>query len=467
MVSRSHLWFWAVAMIMLSSCDSFNGKKSNSDTAHEQAEQVRLDVPESRISLPLHIPLTELQKAINRKLPGTFASDQPLKAGLTAHIHRAGDVQLSGSGETMHWSIPLEVQIMRAKGSKEVVSFSIRPKFTSVISLDADYTLRAKTEMDEMVWLEDAQIKLLGLQVDVTNLIERQLEKKSPEFTDHIDRELGNIQLKEQLKRTWTRLNNPIRINRKLQPLYVLAHPSELLLHSYRLDPEAQSLVINLSAMARLETVFDSAANVTEEPDYPPLRWVRERQETELFLPLTIEYTRMNQLLDQSLVGKQFTVEGQHIHVDSLHVDNHDGELLRITALFSGDWDAEMDVTGRPFFDETAKKVGVRGFDFEVKEESSSLFHATDYLFHDEINERVLSYLDIPVGHFIDSLPQVIYYAVERGRSGSNIDLRSKVEHIAIDQFVVGENALGLVLHARGAITVDIEHIPDRRKQML
>ena len=94
-----------------------------------------------------------------------------------------------------------------------------------------------------------------------------------------------------------------------------------------------------------------------------------------------------------------------------------------------------------------------------VHPSSESIVQAGDYLFHDQIVKKVLSELKLPIGQVVDTLPNLIYRGIERGRSGDKINVQSKVDSLAIDQLIVGYDELRLVLFASGEAMVEVEKI--------
>jgi hypothetical protein len=133
--------------------------------------------------------------------------------------------------------------------------------------------------------------------------------------------------------------------------------------------------------------------------------------------------------------------------------------FLLISASISGDITADIEVLGRPYFNPQTRELSVDGFDFVVNNTSESLIEAGDYFFHDEIIEEVLTKLNIPVGSFIDSIPDLIYSGVERGKSGENIDLNAELDSISFDQFKVRYEDMRMVLYATGKMGVQVEKL--------
>ena len=118
-----------------------------------------------------------------------------------------------------------------------------------------------------------------------------------------------------------------------------------------------------------------------------------------------------------------------------------------------------MEVLGRPQFSPSTRNLSVVGFDFQFKNISESLLEAGDYLFHDEIIEEVLTKLNIPIGSFIDSIPDLIYAGIERGKSGQNIDLNTEIDSLSFHQLLVRYDDIQLVLFATGNMGLRVEKL--------
>ncbi|MDP4933232.1 MAG: DUF4403 family protein, partial [Salibacteraceae bacterium] len=109
------------------------------------------------------------------------------------------------------------------------------------------------------------------------------------------------------------------------------------------------------------------------------------------------------------------------------------------------------------------KTIFIKGFDFYIKDESSSIFQATDYLFHEEIKQEVLDRLAFDVGWLIDSLPILIYGAIEKGRSGDNLNLVTNISEASVSKVLIGANQLVILLHGNGEVKLEVERIKIRK----
>ncbi|MDP4662025.1 MAG: DUF4403 family protein [Salibacteraceae bacterium] len=450
--------FICSSLFFLSSCaNDDNGNKRTGTLPDE----VDYEMQVSRLNLPIQIPLSELQSAINRKLPKEIISGFNIKGNYKLNATRKGNIKMVGDAKNLLWSLPILIEIVKEKNDKVISTFEILPTFKSEIGIEKDYTLTAKSSLIELTFTDSASLKLLGIQFDITKIVANQIVKNTSALTEKIDAEINKISIEKLLYKTWSKLRSPIRVNKQLFKVYILGTPTSAIFHDYYFKND--NIYLDLTLNAVLETVFDSASFVPDDFEYPPLS-IKTRQEKgfELHLGLPIEYQLIDSLSNKLLTNKPFEVEGEKLMMDSIHVSALDSFLV-IYAKIKGDWDAEMEVYGRPSYNAETKTIFIKGFDFYIKDESSSIFQATDYLFHEEIKQEVLDRLAFDVGWLIDSLPILIYGAIEKGRSGDNLNLVTNISEASVSKVLIGANQLVILLHGNGEVKLEVERIKIRK----
>lgn len=454
---QSITYKWVVATLLLTflmiGCQEQESWLNQRDSNFDGGD---INVLESELSVPIALPLSEIQTIINSKIPDKLVVNKEIKAGLKLSVNRSGQLELDGNKQQLIWSIPLEVTV-----SHELVGtiskFKIKPLLNSDLEPNSDYSLSSKTELEKVEWVDRAVVKILGNEIDLSGVVDDIIKDEAGRITELIDSQLSQLDLKKVLLKTWTKLSNPIRINRKVQPVYILIDTREVILRNFSLSDD--QLAIDLSVVGTLSTVFDSAAYINTNITFPPLIIDETKNaKTKLYLPIVIEYDMVNRLLKENVYGIEFKVEDQNIKLNSVQLTSVDSFLL-ISASISGDITADIEVLGRPYFNPQTRELSVDGFDFVVNNTSESLIEAGDYFFHDEIIEEVLTKLNIPVGSFIDSIPDLIYSGVERGKSGENIDLNAELDSISFDQFNVRYEDMRMVLYATGKMGVQVEKL--------
>jgi hypothetical protein len=450
--------FICSSLFFLSSCaNDDNGNKRTGTLPDE----VDYEMQVSRLNLPIQIPLSELQSAINRKLPKEIISGFNIKGNYKLNATRKGNIKMVGDAKNLLWSLPILIEIVKEKNDKVISTLEILPTFKSEIGIEKDYTLSAKSSLIELTFTDSASLKLLGIQFDITKIVANQIEKNTSALTEKIDAEINKISIEKLLYKTWSKLRSPIRVNKQLFKVYILGTTTSAIFHDYYFKND--NIYLDLTLNAVLETVFDSASFVPDNFEYPPLS-IKTRQDKgfELNIGLPIAYRLIDSLSNRLLTNKPFEVEGEKLLIDSIHVSALDSFLV-IYAKIKGDWDAEMEVYGRPSYNSETKTIFIKGFDFFIKDETSSIFQATDYLFHEEIKQEVLNLLELNVGALIDSLPQLIYGAIEKGKSGDNINLTTKISSANVSEVIIGAHQLVVLLHGKGEAKLEVERIKIRK----
>ena len=451
--------YLVVIIALFAGCDEQESWINKRDASFDVGS---IEVPESEISVPIQLPLSEIQEVINSKIPLSLVKGKEIKAALKLSISRGGNITLDGEGQRLDWSVPLVIDVSHPFVGN-ISTFKIKPVFASELEPNPDYSLSSQTNLTEVIWVDSAIVRVLGSDIDLSNIVDDLIKDESEKITALIDQQLSGLDLRKVLSKTWTKLSNPIRVNRKIQPVYLLVNAREVILRNFSLNNHR--LAIDLSVFGTISTVFDSASHIRPNIQFPPLTiGSNQEAQTNLYLPLIIEYERVNKLLEQNVFGLEFSVENNLLSLDSVFLTSVDSFLL-ISAKVSGDVNAELEILGRPHFSPSTRNLSVDGFDFQFKNTSESLLEAGDYLFHDEIIEEVLTKLNIPVGSFIDSIPELIYSGIEKGKSGKNIDLSTEIDSLSFDQLKVGYNDIQMILFATGNMGLRVEHLKKKETQ--
>ncbi|GEM_PF-762865 len=442
-------------VIALSACQTeVESWRSGADADYERTP---LEVPVSSLSIPIELPLAQLQKALHERLALDLVKNKQLKAGLSVSLVRNGIITLSGAGEELQWSVPLEISVRHSFFKGDLSRFKVVPSFTSQIDVQEDYTLQSATALTDIDWVSPAEIRVLGNTIDLTEQVDELIREQESIITELIDQELSKVSLKKLLGKTWSKLSKPIAVNKHVLPVFITVEPSELHLRKWGFSASALSL--ELGVFGHLNTVFDTSNRIQEEPQFPPLTVGNDSaQRNAIYLPMRVSYDFLNKVMREHVYNTPFEVEGRAFTLDTVSIAGVDS-LLLITAVISGDMALKVEVLGFPHYIPETRTLSVSDFNYQVLRTDQSLLDLGDYFFHDEIIEEAVTYLNVPIGSLVDSIPQLISQGVERGKSGQNINLNAQLDTISIDQLSIGPNDMGLVIYARGEAALEVEKI--------
>ena len=153
---RPRFILFFLSVLLLSSCGE-RGKWLKQ--RHSDFDGGEIAIPESEMSLPIRLPLSEIQTVLNQKIPNTLVQDKPIKGNLKVTIERAGSVALAGENQSLYWSVPLTVEV-KHNLMGTVTKFKLMPKFVSALSLKDDYSMQPSTSLQNVVWMNKAVVKV-------------------------------------------------------------------------------------------------------------------------------------------------------------------------------------------------------------------------------------------------------------------------------------------------------------------
>ncbi|MEM9532310.1 MAG: DUF4403 family protein [Pseudomonadota bacterium] len=276
------------------------------------------EVPATKISLPVGVPLQPFAAQLNAELPDrvhTIAERVPgpcvnllfTKAcadiDLAGWVDRAGVIELRGQDDQILVEIPLHAQVT-ARGTGDVgkriretataaltVTAAIRVSVTPDWRIEADVATRYR-------WDQPPQITVAGQ----TITFRRQVDGPVQEYLRSLEQQLGQqiengFDLRAQAALVWSRLFVPLNIGDggpwvRLEPLKVYA--SEIAVGSDR-----ASLVAGLDA--RVEVIWRQRPEPNPATPLPPLTAGVGSPGFELLIPLPTPYEALGRMTEQRL----------------------------------------------------------------------------------------------------------------------------------------------------------------------
>ena len=290
----------------------------------------------------------------------------------------------------------------------------------SALSWSDRWRLRSKTTFDEPVFVEPCL--LTGLDFDATPVLKAVLQPRLAALAQSIDRIVRErTEAKQRAETVWQKLQEPIEFapNQWLE-----FHPRDA-----RVSPITSNGTLVLLTSVNL--VMEPRIVTGQKPDtvaipLPPLQLAPLPLEGfHLALPITIDYGRINQRLEQEMLGQEFqTPVGDTMKVEGVQLYGS-GDKLILALRVSGGVNGTLYATGTPVFDEGLGMLRFVDLDFTM-DTRNVLVRSANWMFHQNILSSLKSQAYIDLSGQLQTLRSRLTSALTRDL-GPNARLEGEV----------------------------------------
>jgi hypothetical protein len=319
----------------------------------------------------------------------------------------------------------------------------------SALSWSDRWRVRSRTTFEEAVFVEPCL--LTGLDVDATPVLKSLLQTRLAALAQSIDRIVRErTEAKQRAEVVWQKLQEPVEF---APGQWLEFHPRDA-----RVSPITSNGTLVLLTSVNL--VMEPRILRGSKPDQvfiplPPLKLAPLALEGfHLALPISVDYERINQRLEQEMVGQQFqTPLGDTVKVEGVQLYGS-GDRLMLALRVSGGVNGTLYATGTPVFEEGMGMLKFVDLDFTM-DTRNVLMRSADWMFHQNILGALRSHAYIDLSGQLQTLRSRLETALTRDL-GPNARLEGEV--MTLRPRGVYPTAGGVEVHviAEGSLWVEL-----------
>lgn len=233
----------------------------------------------STIRIPVSIPLSELEAAINAEVPQVLERiDEPQQACIKTRSKllpdiscrlvgtvRRGHIRLSGSGNVLRLSMPVSA-VVRAENigkiiKRETATGAMNVTARVTLGLSRDWRPRARVDADYN-WTNRIGIDFLGRRITFASKVDPKLRQILAGLERSLPRHLDKVQARAKVQRIWAKGFTSVRVKTDPQ-IWARFTPERVGFSGYSV--QGGNLVVGFAGQAKTETVLG------ERPADPPV----------------------------------------------------------------------------------------------------------------------------------------------------------------------------------------------------
>ena len=391
-----------------------------------------IPVPASFTNVLIKLPIAELEEGINKILgqqlfDGGFALNKK-KDSLFLKINREERIDIEYYQGRLHLTLPLNISsIIKSRllgvsisNVANPIKFQAKAELSLDLNIDERWDLEFDSRWETITWNEPPNFKVLGLKIDLAELIEKEIQTHKRPLEETINEMLKDqIDLRSAVERLYRSIQKPLKVSATALPLYFTNE-------AISLRGDFVKVEINDTLFFQLE--HQSILHVNEvKLDHHPLEVLPKRTKplsthTQIssFIEIRLSFSKIEQAIDSLLAGKEFNLEGFAGKVNKVEISPYDG-FLKWDLTVQGDINGVISLFLVPSIDKDLL-IRFSAFDYELPK-MEGWAKITDWAMHRAIEKYVVSQSSYDMNPFFYSLDDRIIRRLNKSTLSKKIDL--------------------------------------------
>lgn len=420
----------------------------------------------SSISVPISLPISEIQRLTNQSITGTLYEDQSYENNnndqLKTKVEKDGEIMMKAlTNNRLLFSVPLKIWAEKGIGtlglySYQETQFRVVMNFISSVEFLQNWQVKTTTSTAGFVWKEKPVLDFGKIKFPLANVIEKILVKQQKDFTTVIDAQIQQkMNLQPYILKVWNNFSEPMKISDeyntwlKITPQTVKMSPLEIYL-----DKMKTTVSIDLFSETFVGTKPSKNPLVNAVPYFTPAQNLGK----EFLLKTTtnIPFSEATAIAQKQFQGKEFSFnEGKSkIKVEDIKV-YAENENVVIEIQTSGKVNGISYIKGKLIYDAQKHKIGFTKSDFKLK--TKNIFHkAITSLFEGKIVKMIEQDYGIPFLELENASKKSIEESFNKEYQ-KGFKLSGKVMDFKPTEFLISEDHITTVVDIYAKVELKIE----------
>ena len=409
------------------------------------------------ITFPLQVLRDKINQALDPVLIGKETPDGKVKGIVSFRVKRMGSVRVQYVDQQVVLSAPLQMWLTKPF-SKDTTPpdkpfCAMEVNFKTPISVTSNWRIASHTTFSDYTWLRKPEMRLLGANISMTNMVQRILDKHKTDIEQAIDSAVyKKLRLDQMIEPTWRDLQEPMLIDKKYG-LWLLPNPVSVA--AGKVEGNDKQLTVPL------RIAFETSTKLKPEtPEYTktPLPSLQKREQvslvSDLHLMSYIPYADINRMLAITVNKRDKKMAMGSLTLKSASVYGGQRALI-VKADVEGLFDGTVYLKGRPVFDTLTNTLKVDSLDFDG-ESGSVLSKKAGALWHDSLRKLLEELITIKLGDDIASLPKKINEAFEKG-PGKKTDMGIRTFQFVPQKIAIRPDGIQALIHVKSIIALRVD----------
>lgn len=419
----------------------------------------------SNITLPVSLPVSEINNLINQSVKGVLYEDQSYTDNnndqFKVRVEKQGNIAIKAlSNNRLMISVPLKVWAEKGYGTLgyymyQDTNFNLIMNFITSLAATPDWKLNTKTTTAGFVWTQKPVLDYGKVKIPIASFIESVLKEQQNKFTTVIDQQIkSQFNLQPQLVMAWNQFSKPINVSQeyntwlKISPQNTYMTPLQVFQ-----DKIKTTVGIDLFSETFVGKMPLPTKDVTSIPNFvvrPDLQNIFNLQTT-----ANISFDEATKIARQQFLNKEFPLnsEKNKVKVDDIKVYG-EKENIVIEVKTQGGVTGTAFIKGKPAYDVQSHKIVLTQTDFNLK--TKNFFQkALTVLFEGKIRKMIEKDYGIPLMDIENSSKKSLMESFNK-EYYKGIRLQGNVIELKPTQFMISESYITVVIDTKAQLQINI-----------
>ena len=419
----------------------------------------------SNITLPVSLPVSEINNLINQSVKGVLYEDQSYTDNnndqFKVRVEKQGNIAIKAlSNNRLMISVPLKIWAEKGYGTLgyymyQDTNFNLIMNFITSLAATPDWKLNTKTTTAGFVWTQKPVLDYGKVKIPIASFIESVLKEQQNKFTTVIDQQIkSQFNLQPQLVMAWNQFSKPINVSQeyntwlKISPQNTYMTPLQVFQ-----DKIKTTVGIDLFSETFVGKMPLPTKDVTSIPNFvvkPELQNIFNLQTT-----ANISFDEATKIARQQFLNKEFPLnsEKNKVKVDDIKVYG-EKENIVIEVKTQGGVTGTAFIKGKPAYDVQGHKIVLTQTDFDLK--TKNFFQkALTVLFEGKIRKMIEKDYGIPLMDIENSSKKSLMESFNK-EYYKGIRLQGNVIELKPTQFLISESYITVVIDTKAQLQMNI-----------
>ncbi len=265
-----------------------------------------------------------------------------------------------------------------------------------------------------------------------------------------IDRKVGGVDLKGHVAEWWAMLSKPIQL---APEVWIVLSPERLSIG--KVHGQSNVLTVPVSLDAHPTIVTSHTEPVVAVLAVPPLGRDTATDGYHIVMDGIVDYGTASRELTDALSEKSFTQSGHTVSISSVTIIPQAKGRLGVTAVFAGDAEGTVHLSGTPRIDHAHDLIVVPDLDFDVQTDNP-LLQSYAWLKSDDLRKALRSRARISTAPVLKRGRSLLLEGLNR-KIGDALTMTATVDSLSVLGLYVTRDGLVVRAEARGQAGVSVK----------
>lgn len=430
-----------------------------------QSQAVKFPKLKSHITLPVSIPIEDINSLVNFAVSGIIYEDDSYTDNdndqFKVQVKKNGEIKITPLKDNhLLINVPLKIWTSQGYGGLgyyvyQDTNFNVDMQFISAVEFKSDWTLETKTKAKGFEWIEKPVLDFGRVKIPITSIVEKRLNEQQKEFTSIIDEQIKEkFDLKPYLLELWNQFSLPLNLSEqfntwlKITPDKVYMTPmkiySNYITASIGLDLFSETYIGRFPIPTPFAMSF---------PDYQLKNNLAE--DFNLKTTVNVSFEDAQRIADLQFVGQEFTLTSERNKVKIIAMKIYaENDLIVIEAQTEGQVKGITTIKGKPYYDIENQRIALSNVDFDLKTKNI-LKKSISNLFKRKIVRMISDEYGIPLEELIDETKINLMKNFNR-EYFPGVFIKGNIQKLQPNQVLLFEEFLTVVIDTEASLKLEV-----------